>query len=341
MQKCHVREQIGIDQNRRYGIHFRMDKNSKPLDWTLVQSFCAVGELGSLSAAARALGQSQPTTGRHIKTIEQNLGVELFRRMPRGLALTVAGLEIFDHAREMQQAAARLRLSADGRAEELRGTVRITASVVVSNYILPRIIAAIRAALPEVHIELVPSDTTENLIFREADIAIRMYRPTQLDVITRHVSDQQLGLYGHRAYLDRVGRPTTLAKLEALDFVGLDKSDLLIRAMNEIGMTVDREFFPVRCDDQAVQWRLVCAGCGIGAMQRMIGDAEPAVERIPTEFVLPTLPVWLAAPDALRSNARIRKVWDLLSDGLERASLDPVRPQGYAVANQISAKERP
>jgi DNA-binding transcriptional LysR family regulator len=261
--------------------------------------------------------------------------------MPRGLALTAAGLEIFDHARDMQQAAARLRRSADGRAEDLRGTVRITASVVVSHYILPRIIVDIRAALPEVHIELVPSDTTENLIFREADIAVRMYRPSQLDVITRHVADQQLGLYANRAYLDRVGRPKTLAQLEALDFVGLDKSDLLIRAMNEIGIAVDREFFPVRCDDQAVHWRLVCAGCGIGAMQKVIGDVEPDVERIPTEFVLPTLPVWLAAPDALRSNARIRKVWDMLSDALGRASLDPVRPQRYAVASKKFTKDRP
>ena len=220
---------------------------------------------------------------------------------------------------QAQAAAASLRLAAEGRAEALRGTVRITASVVVSHFILPRIIADMRRTLPEVDIELVPSDTAENLIFREADIAIRMFRPTQLNVITRHVADQPIGLYASPSYLDRVGRPGSMADLMALDFVGLDKNDLMIRAMRDIGMDVDRDFFPVRCDDQAAHWRLVCAGYGVGGMQMLIGDAEPSAEKIPTDFELPNLPVWLAAPDALRSNARIRRVWDLLAEALNPA----------------------
>jgi len=272
-----------------------------------------------LSGAARLLGQSQPTVGRHIKQIETALGAELFHRGPGGLALTRTGLAVLDHARDMQNAAARLRLVAEGQAEDLRGTVRLTASVVFSHFILPPVIAHIRAELPEVAIELVPSDTTENLIFREADIAIRMYRPTQLDVIMRHVADHPLGLYGSRAYLDRVGRPQTAQQLMALDFVGFDKSDLIIRTMRDMGIDVSREFFAVRCDDQAAHWHMVVAGCGIGAAQTMIGDGEPAVERIMHDFNLPDLPVWLAAPDALRSNARIRAVWDLLADALRVA----------------------
>ncbi|MGR3289930.1 MAG: LysR family transcriptional regulator, partial [Paracoccaceae bacterium] len=244
------------------------------------------------------------------------LGVELFRRVPRGLQLTLAGLEILDHANMMQQAAARLRLAAEGQAAVLRGTVRITASVVMSHFVLPSIISEMRIELPEVDVELVPSDATENLIFREADIAIRMYRPTQLDVITRHIVDQPIGLYASREYLNRAGRPNSTAEVMKMDFVGLDKNDLMIRAMGDIGMQVDRDFFPVRCDDQAAHWRLVCAGCGLGGMQTKIADAEPLVERIPTEFDLPTLPVWLAAPDALRSNARIRRVWDILAASL-------------------------
>jgi DNA-binding transcriptional LysR family regulator len=290
------------------------------LDWSLIQSFCAVGETGSLSAAARKLGQSQPTLGRHIKSIERTLGVELFHRVPRGLELTRAGLELLDHALAMQQQAAKLRMAADGRAEDLHGTVRITASVVVSHFILPAIIVNMRRQLPEVEIELVPSDTAENLIFREADIAIRMYRPTQLDVITRHVADQQLGLYANREYLDRVGRPKTDAELMALEFIGLDKNDLLIRTMRSLGMDVNREFFSIRCDDQAAHWQMVRAGCGVGATQLVIGDADPLVERIPTNFNLPNLPVWLAAPDLLRSNARIRKVWDMLATAFGAAS---------------------
>lgn len=293
-----------------------MAKLIESLNWTLIQSFSAVAEAGSLSGAARKMGQSQPTIGRHIKSIEDILGVELFHRVPHGLTLTQAGLEILDHAREMQLAAAQLLLVAEGRSEDMRGTVRITASVVFSHFILPPVIAKIRAELPEIDIELVPSDTTENLIFREADIAIRMYRPTQLDVITRHVADQEIGLYAAREYLNRVGRPQSMNEAMALDFVGLDKNDLIIRGMNELGLNVDRDFFPVRCDDQGAHWHLVRAGCGVGATQRVIGDAESLVERILLDINLPALPVWLTAPDALRSNTRIRRVWDLLAEAL-------------------------
>ena len=290
------------------------------MDWTLIQSFAAVAAAGSLTGAARKLGQSQPTIGRHIKAAESTLGVELFRRIPRGLEPTAAGLEMLGHARDMEEAAARLRLAAEGRAEDLHGTVRITASVIVAHFILPQIIADIRSNLPQVQIELVPSDTTENLIFREADIAIRMYRPTQLDVITRHVVDQEFGLYANRAFLDRVGRPTNWAELSELDFVGFDRSDVIIRTMRDVGLNVGREFFAVRCDDQAAYWHLVCAGCGVGGAQVAIGDATPMVERILPELKLPSLPVWLAAPQALRTNARIRKVWDLLATALARTA---------------------
>ncbi|MEE9427460.1 MAG: LysR family transcriptional regulator [Paracoccaceae bacterium] len=293
-----------------------MNIELRSLDWALIQAFCTVAEEGSLSAAGRRLGQSQPTMGRHIKSIELALGVELFHRVPRGLALTHVGLEILNHAQEMERAAAGLCLAAEGQAVDLRGTVRITASVVFSHFILPPVIAQIRTQLPEIDIELVPSDTTENLIFREADIAIRMYRPTQLDVITSHVADQEIGLYVSRTYLERVGKPTTMEDALALDFVGFDRNDLIIRSMTAVGQDVDRDFFPVRCDDQAAYWHLVKAGCGIGATQKIIGDAEPLVERILPGIELDTLPIWLTAPEALRSNARIRKVWDILAQAL-------------------------
>jgi len=288
----------------------------QPLDWTLVQSFAAVAREGSLSAAARRLGQSQPTVGRHIKALEQALGVELFTRAPRGLTPTAAALELLDHAKSMDDAAARLQLVAQGRATDLSGTVRITASVVVSHFILPPVIARLRRSRPEIQIELVPSDTTENLIFREADIAVRMYRPTQLDVIARHVADQPIALYAARSYLDRMGRPADTDALMELDFVGFDRSELIIRTMRDFGITVERSFFPVRCDDQAAYWQIVRAGCGVGAAQQVVGDAEPIVERVLPQFELPALPVWLVAPEALKSNARIRRVWDTLAEAL-------------------------
>src|SRR5690606_5859110 len=143
------------------------------IDWTLYQSFLAVAEEGSLSAAARRLGQSQPTLGRHIRALEQGLRAELFRRVPRGLELTEAGALLVGPARAMAENAARLARIADGRQETLSGTVRLTASTVVAHYLLPRVLAELRQSEPEIQIEIVATDTTENLLFREADIALR------------------------------------------------------------------------------------------------------------------------------------------------------------------------
>lgn len=298
-----------------------MDVDLNKLDWTLIQSFLAVVETGSLSGAARRLGQSQPTIGRHVRALETTLGVELFTPAPRGLLPSNVALELVALAREMAQAAARMQRIADGRNEDPTGTVRITASVVTSNHTLPEVISKMRQDLPQIQIELVPSDTTENLIFREADIAIRMYRPTQNDVITKHVCDQPTGLFAARTYLDRVGRPQTLDEAMDLDFVGFDKDDRIIRAMSGLGQDVTRDYFPVRCDEQNVYWALVRSGCGIGGMQTGVGNKDPLVEPVLADVLtLPALPMWLTAPEALRTTPRIRAVWDYLSAALSASA---------------------
>ncbi|WP_040671400.1 LysR family transcriptional regulator [Rhodobacter ferrooxidans] len=288
-----------------------------PLDWSLIRSFLAVAETGSLSAAARALGQSQPSLGRHIRQVETALEVALFTRQPRGLALTEAGQALLPAAQEMRAAAARLALTAAAKSDRLAGSVRITASRIMSHHILPPILSALRQAEPGIQIDLVPSDTSENLLFREADIALRMYRPTQADIITRHLADLPMAVYAARSYLDRRGRPQNRAELLALDFVGYDRSDMILRMMAGLGVPVTRDFFGLRCDDQLVYWNLVRAGGGIGGMQRNIGDADPLVEPLDGIVTLPALPLWLAAAPALRSAPRLRRVWDFLTNALE------------------------
>lgn len=289
-------------------------------DWTLAQSFAAVARHGSLSAAARALNQSQPTLGRHINALEADLGIALFRRVPKGLELTEAGAELLPHANAMADAAARMRMAAEGRATNLAGTVRITASVIMSHFILPDLIAELRRDFPQIEIELVPSDASENLLFREADIAVRMYRPEQLDIVTRLVGERQLGLYAATSYLAARGAPESFDALLEHDIIGFDRDDLDIRMLRQMGINVDRSFFRLRCDDQAAHWHLVCAGCGIGGMQCAIGDAEPKVERVMPSLALPTLPLWLAAPQALSRTPRMRVVWDFLAEALSKPS---------------------
>ena len=293
-------------------------------DWSLLRSFLAVAESGSLSGAARVLGLSQPTLGRHITETETALKLTLFTRTARGLALSVAGTALLPHAQAMQEAAQALSLAAAGRDADMSGTVRITASQIMATYILPAILADLRMREPQIEIELVPSDTSENLLFREADIAVRMYRPTQFDLITRHLIDLPLGLYAAKTYLNRVGRPTTHDEVLVRDLIGFDRSDQMLRMLQALGITRTRNDFPLRCDDQVVYWNLVRAGCGIGGMQCLVGDADPLVERVAPFVALPALPVWLTAAEALRQTPRIRRVFDYLVEAFtDLPHLDP------------------
>lgn len=290
--------------------------SSDPLDWSLIRSLLAVAEAGSLSAAARDLGLSQPTLGRQVQAAEAALGVAIFRRHPRGLELTEAGAALLEPAREMKVAAAKLSLLAAGRETRLSGTVRISASMVTAHYTLPPILARLRADEPEIEIELHASDASDNLLWREADIAVRMYRPDQPDLIARHLGNSRLGVFAAQGYLDRRGVPKTVEDMMRHDWVGLDRADLMLVGFRQLGQPVDRHFFRTRCDDQAANWALVRAGAGLGITQVAVARAAPGMVQVVPDLPLPALPVWLTAAEALRHTPRLRRVWDALAEGL-------------------------
>ena len=289
----------------------------RSLDWSLIQSFVAVAEEGSLSAAARRLELSQPTLGRQIRAMEDGLGTQLFSRQPRGLSLSEEGAAMIDPARAMAEAAARLNLAAEGRQASLSGTVRITASEMTAQAHLPAIIRRIREEEPEIEVEIVASDESRNLLYREADIAVRMFQPTQLDIVARHLGDLETAAFAARSYLDTRPPITDIASLVAHDWVGFDASPLIIDGMGQAGIEVDRHFFGTRCDHNATYWALVVAGCGIGFGQVAVAAQCPEVVRIPLPAPVPPLPVWLAAPEAIRHTPRIARVWDMLAEGLQ------------------------
>lgn len=297
-----------------------MDKTLNLSDWSLVQSFLAVAETGSLSAAARRLGRSQPTLGRQVQALEADLGVSLFDRHARGLRLSSVGQQLLPMAQQMHAAMNALSLTAAGQSQQLEGTVRITASVFVSHHILPPILAEIRAKEPAIQLELAATDASENLLFREADIAVRMYRPEQADIVTRYLGDVPLCFCAARSYLDRTGRPTTPEELFQHDLVGFDANEQIISEMQAKGWPASRDNFATRCDLQSAYWELIRAGCGIGFSQVQVAQADPAVEVLSLDVDIPILPVWLAAPQVMRQTPRIRRVWDLLAEGL-KASL--------------------
>jgi DNA-binding transcriptional LysR family regulator len=293
-----------------------MDNDLNRIDWSLVRAFLAVAETGSLSGAARSLSQSQPTLGRQIKLLEEQLGLRLFERQPRGLVLTPTGESLLDPAKAMRAAFGQLSLRAAGQDDRMHGTVRITASDVMARHALPQIIADIRNAEPNIQIELVPTDSSENLLFREADIAVRMYRSTQLDVITKQIGEAALGVYATQSYLDKHGTPQSLEMLFGHSLIGYDRDDRIIQGMRDMGWPATRDMFAVRCDDQNTYWELMRAGCGIGFTQRLLADREPNMVRLFPELPLEPLPIWLAAPEAMRSTPRIKRVWALLEAGI-------------------------
>ncbi|MCE8515193.1 LysR family transcriptional regulator [Ruegeria pomeroyi] len=298
-----------------------MDELSDIGDWSLIQSFLAVAETGTLSAAARQLDRSQPTLGRHVQALEQALGLSLFDRHARGLKLSADGARILPLAQQAHRAMTAISVTAAGQSQSLAGTVRITASVFASHHILPPILASIRAAEPAIELELVPSDTTENLLFRAADIAVRMYRPRQVDIVARHIGDIPLCACAATSYLERKGRPARAEDLLDFDLVGYDADPIIVKTMQALGWPATRHSFAIRCDNQSAYWQLIRAGCGIGFGQRSIVAADPLVEVLPFDLPVPPLEMWLAAPQAMRLTPRIRRVWDLLAEGLLAAPL--------------------
>ena len=287
--------------------------NSGP-DWSLWRSFGAVVEAGSLSGAARSLGLSQPTLGRHIEALETALGMSLFERTLSGLKPTETALRLYEPVAGAGRALSEAALMAEGSSAVLGGSVRLTASEMISNHVLPAMLADIRAKYPAVAIELVPSDSAENLLLREADIAVRMFRPTQLDLITKKLGSIPLCCCAHASYLARRGTPERPEDLRMHDLVGMDRSELIIEGARAMGMTLERHNFVIRTDSQTANWALICAGLGIGFAQRQLVESTPGMRVLLPMLEVPALEVWLTTHRELFTSRRIRAIYDALSE---------------------------
>jgi DNA-binding transcriptional LysR family regulator len=297
-------------------MHFRMDWRSVTFDWNRARAFLVTAEEGSLSAAARALGMAQPTLGRQVNALEQELGVALFERIGRGLTLTPNGLALVEHVRAMGDAASRVSLTASGQSQSIEGTIRITTTEVYAAYVLPPMIAKLRRLAPGITIEIVASNAVSDLRRREADIAVRNGRPTDLDLIAKKVKDDFAALYAAPAYLDRIGNPDTLAGFSQADFIGFDDNKALLEGLNSLGFSLTGRNFPVLTASHLVHWELVKQGLGVGVMPVRTGDAEPSVRRILPSMDPIEVPVWLVAHRELRTSRRVRLVFDFLIDEL-------------------------
>ncbi|MBW8468046.1 MAG: LysR family transcriptional regulator [Thiobacillus sp.] len=290
--------------------------NTHHFNWNLVPAFLAAHENGSLLAAARALGSSQPTVGRHISELETQLGTVLFERTGRGLAPTPAGLRLAEAARAMESGALALLSSVGTSRSTLEGTVRISASQPVACVLLPPLLAQMRQTLPGIQVELVASNAVSNLLRREADIALRMVRPVQASLVARRIGQVALSACAHRDYLARRGTPAEPADLLQHDLVGNDQVQDIPRGFAALGHDVPRERLVLRTDDLMAYWSAVRAGLGIGFVADYLLRTDPAVQRVLPQLRIPPLPIWLTVHREIRSSARIRAVYDFLAQAV-------------------------
>ena len=285
-------------------------------DWSLWRSFAAVVEEGSLSGAARRLGLSQPTLGRHVEALEAALGATLFERTLQGLKPTETALRLFEPVAGAQRALAEAALMAAGTSDALSGSIRITSSTVTCHYVLPPMLKDLRERFPQIAIELVPSDSVENLLLREADIAVRMFRPTQLELITRKLGQIPVAACAHESYLEARGTPATPDELAGHDLIGFDRSDIILTAARKLGFDLRREDFIVRTDSQTAGWELMKAGLGIGFAQAGLVQDTPGMTAILPQMRVPGLEVWLTTHRELFTSRRIRAIYDRLGETL-------------------------
>lgn len=303
-------------------MHIRMDWRSVTFDWNRARAFLVTAEEGSLSAAARALGVAQPTLGRQVSALEQELGLALFERAARGLMLTPAGLELLDHAREMGAAATRLSLAATGKSEEIEGPICLTASDIYSAYLLPPFIARLRRLHPGITVEIVASNALSDLRRREADIAIRNTRPEDPALIARKVRDDTARFYATPDYIATLPQPVTVSSLVHAEFIGFDHGPRYREQLNGFGLALEERNFPIVTADHVVQWQLVRQGAAIGVVPTALGDSDPKVARVLPDMAPITFPIWLVAHRDLATSRRVRTVFDLLAEYLS----EPVDP---------------
>ncbi|MBE9605138.1 LysR family transcriptional regulator [Acetobacteraceae bacterium H6797] len=291
------------------------------LDWGLLRAFVAVMRVGSLSAAAVQMGVTQPTVGRQIRALEQQVGESLFDRVPQGLKPTARAMALFDYANALEQAAAALAGAIAERPEALSGPVRVTASESFGVQVLPPLLRDLAEANPGLELEFSLSNKVQNLLRRDADIAIRYLRPEQPDLIARRVGRMELGLFAHPDYVAAKGMPETLNDLLSHRLIGPDKDEYGFRLFSNRGLNVRPQDLALRTDSLMAQEAAVRAGFGVGVMQ-MAGalKGERLVRLLPEAFA-PSLSVWIVGHPGVHQPGRFRTAYTFLSNTLQKELL--------------------
>ncbi|MEM1273689.1 MAG: LysR family transcriptional regulator [Pseudomonadota bacterium] len=291
-----------------------MNWNALHVDWNHLRAFLATAEEGSLSAAARALGQTQPTLGRQVAALEHSLGVTLFERLGRRLALTEAGRALLAHVRAMGHAAEHVALTAAGQSDAVAGKVRISASDAVCAYQLPNILLGLRAAAPSIELQIVADNQISDILRREADIAIRHVAPNEPELIARRLPNGYGRFYAATSWLAKNRPPRKIADLAEAALVGADRAEVMQQQLAKRGVDVAPLFTPIWSRNGTAMWELVKAGHGLGLMSDAIAAETPGVQAIDIDGIDGIeIPTWLITHRELRTARRIRVVFDYLA----------------------------
>jgi DNA-binding transcriptional LysR family regulator len=288
-------------------------------DWSLYRTFLAVMDAGSLSGAARTLGIAQPTVGRQIEALEAALGGDpLFTRSPGGLKATRTAHALAPHAKAMAIAAETLVRAASGDADTMSGVVRLTASDIVGAEVLPPILTEFRETWPNIDIELSLSNRQEDLLRRDADIAVRAVRPTQDALLARRIGAVPLIFHAHRSYLQKHGEPRTIEELQGHTLIGYDRIPLpRVEGVEDLPFEITRDLFEIRTDSELAQLALLRAGIGICPCQSTIAARDPNLVPILVDQLPLSLELWVVMHEDLRGDRRLRALFDHLVASLK------------------------
>jgi len=283
-------------------------------NWNHIRAFLVTAEEGTLSAAARALGISQPTLSRQVAALEREMGVTLFERVEQRLVLTDGAMKLLEYARSMGDAAMQFSLGASGQSLQIEGLVLISASELNAVFRLPKIIAKLRKKEPAIEIEVIVTNETSDLKRREADIAIRSFRPTQKDLIAKKLGDEVIWLYGTADYLAQLPKFSKVSELTGVQIVGFDRSSMVLDVLNQQGWRLSKKNFQLNTASQLLQLQLCKEGLAAIFFPQDLGDKDPDIIRA-FESIGPALklPIWLTCHQELRTNLRVRRVFDFLA----------------------------
>ncbi|MFA5952237.1 MAG: LysR family transcriptional regulator [Hyphomicrobium sp.] len=301
--------------------------NLSRLDWDLCRSFLAILRGGSLSEAARSLGVAHPTVRRHLEELEAALGTTLFTRSPTGLVPTELAVQLRETAEAMESAAENLVRSASAKAGGIAGTVRISASEVVGVEVLPDILAGLRNRHGDLAIELKVSNVIDDVLRRDVDIAIRMTRPTQVELAVRKIGAVRIGLFAHIDWLTAYGEPQSIeAVIDQRSLVGYDRNPALIQWLSSRGVMASKDAFSFRCDNDVGQLAAIRAALGVGLCQIPLAARYPKLKRVLPSYSV-ALEVWLATHPNLKDVPRVRATLE----GLARGLRDYLRAEAHSV----------